>query len=107
EANEVRVELEGRAFFEFLSANMESNNSTIRVFESMEDEVIAAGPEFENLLNFVRANLGITGAQEVPVFSNIEGGVGVLTSKFTAKRGNIGLTPAALELLRDGELTED
>ena len=107
EANEIRVELEGRAFFEYLAANIDSDNSTIRFFESMGAEVIGAGPEFEELLDFVRANLGITGAQEVPVFSNIEGGVGVLTSKYTVRRGNIGLTPAALELLREGEITAD
>src|SRR5690606_2304792 len=94
-------------FFEYLAANIDANDSTIRIFESIEAEVIGAGPEFDDLLNFVRANLGITGAQEVPVFSNIEGGVGVLTSKYTVKRGDIGLTPASLELLRDGEITED
>lgn len=106
EAREVRVELAGREFFNYLAANIKPDDTTIRVFESIEAEVIGAGPEFSNLLNFIRANLGITGAQEVPVFSNIEGGVGVLTSKYTARRGPLGLTPAALDLLRQGELTE-
>lgn len=105
EANEVRVEMAGREFFNYLAANIETNNTTIRQFTSIDAEVIGAGPEFNNLLNFLRANLGITGAQEVPVFSNIEGGVGVLTSKYTTVRGPLGLTPAALELLREGELT--
>ncbi len=105
EANETRVEVEGIEFFRFLANNIPENDRAIRRMGSIYVEVRAAGREMRDLLSFIRANLGITGAQEVPVYSNIKGGVGVLTSRYTSLKGPFGLTPAAKDLLINGEIT--
>jgi hypothetical protein len=105
EASETRVEVEGIEFFRFLANNITKNDRAIRRMGSIYVEVRSAGREMRDLLAFVRANLGITGAQEVPVYSNIQGGVGVLTSRYTTLKGPFGLTPAAKDLLINGEIT--
>jgi hypothetical protein len=105
EASETRVEIEGIEFFRFLANNIPENDRALRRMGSLYVEVRSAGREMRDLLAFVRANLGITGAQEVPVYSNIQGGVGVLTSRYTTLKGPFGLTPAARDLLINGEIT--
>jgi hypothetical protein len=73
EASETRVEIEGIEFFRFLANNIPENDRALRRMGSLYVEVRSAGREMRDLLAFVRANLGITGAQEVPVYSNIQG----------------------------------
>lgn len=107
ETKDKRSDFTGREFYDYLGQTLEKNPSVIRKFRNFEFEIYTAGAEIQDYLDINRANLGITGSQEVPVFSNIEGGIGLLTSRSVFYRGPHRLSPDGLKALRESSFTKD
>jgi hypothetical protein len=97
----------GRRFYQFLAAQLEAAANIQREFLGIEVQVISMGSEFEEILRLSNANVGITSTQFDPVYTNIEGGIGVLTSRARATRTGITLSPISLDSLRNGVITGD
>jgi len=107
EANLETFTFKGRQFYEFLAAELEASAEIQRQFLGIEIKVISMGAEFEEILRLNNANIGITSTQFEPVYSNINGGIGVFTSRSSARREGIGLISISLDSLKNGIITED
>ncbi len=97
----------GQDFFQHLGETLPKNTSLTRQFVGIDLEILAVGESLFDFINFGKATSGITGSQNVPIFTNITGGFGVFSSRNRSIRTNFLLTNAALDLLKTGDLTRD
>ncbi|MEL7118883.1 MAG: DUF4249 family protein [Bacteroidota bacterium] len=97
----------GEEFYQFLATQIETRADVEREFVDIEVEVIALGSEFEEIALLNAANVGITSSQVDLTFSNIDGGIGVFSSRTSANREGINLSTISLDSLRDGIYTSD
>lgn len=100
----------GRVFYEFIGNNIPVTAGAIRTFKDIDIEVTAGGQEVIDLLNVGIANLGITGSQTIPIYTNVKDkdgldALGIFGSrnKFTQK--GLRLNDQGLELLKTGTFT--
>ncbi|MEL6717931.1 MAG: DUF4249 family protein [Bacteroidota bacterium] len=100
------VEVNGEEFYAFLDGALESSNK-IRQFVDLDFIVTAGGSELSEYIRIRQANTGLTSSQNTPIFSNIEGGLGLFSSTATTRKNEITLTPASLDSLVNGFYTRD
>jgi len=98
--NEDVLRIEGEDFFNFLSINLEKDDTKIRrLRDKCIDVVMTVGSE--NLDTYIKVNRPITGiVQERPYFTNINNGIGLFSSRFTKVRERIKLTDRTKEYLK-------
>jgi hypothetical protein len=101
----------GRDFYEFLGNNIPVTAGAVRKFIDFDFEITAGGQEVIDLLNVGIANLGITGSQTIPIYTNVKDGSGVNAlgifgsrNKFTKK--GFKMVDPSLELLKNGPYTK-
>ena len=99
--------IRGEAFYQFVFLNIPPSDGEIRLLDGIDLRITAGGVEMLELVELSQANIGITSAQSIPVYSNVEGGLGVFTSRYQLERTNIQLTQEALDTLQDGIYTRD
>ena len=86
--------LDGTKFFNYLSNNLEEDNTVTREFISL-DLVITIGTS--DLATYITLNAPFDGiVQERPTFSNINNGLGLFSSRYTYEKLNVGLSPATV-----------
>ncbi len=101
----------GRNFYEFLGNNIPVTAGAVRTFKDFDFEITAGGQEVIDLLNVGIANLGITGSQTIPIYTNVKDGAGVNAlgvfgsrNKFIKK--GFKMVDPSLELLKNGPFTK-
>ncbi len=94
-------------FFQFLGAALPILSAGFRVFDGIDIQLVAAGEAFLELTKIGQANLGITSANEVPIYTNLSEGRGIFSSRATAIREGLLLGPVSLDSLRNGIFTRD
>ena len=107
-ANEslVRVELARSAFHEFMASSLEEG--FVREFVSMDMIVSAGGSDLLEYINVGQANAGITGADIVPIYTNLsEGGLGVLSTRISTSRTGFDINGLTLDSLQNGYRTRN
>jgi hypothetical protein len=97
--------LRGNEFLEFLSNAIEDNPNVLRRMRGIDIRLDAGGEELFNYVNVGLANTGITASQEIPIYTNIEGGLGVFSSVNHVILPDFFLHPEALDSLIDGRFT--
>ena len=97
----------GQNFFSFLVGALEKNPSITRRLNSIEFELITGNESIADYIRVGRANLGITSSGEIPVFSNIEEGLGIFGATHTHLRTGLQLTQPSLDTLRNGPITAE
>ena len=101
----------GRDFYEFLGNTIPVTAGASRIFKDMEIEITGGGQEVIDLLNVGIANLGITGSQTIPIYSNVVDGAGVTAlgvfgSRYRFSKKGFFLNDGSLEALRTGTYTK-
>lgn len=106
---ESRVVLQFRneLFWQFLGNNLEENPDVRRVVGRMDMVVTGVGVEVEELLALQNANTGITSAQALPTYTNVDNGLGIFTGRTQTVLEGIGLDPRNLDTLRNGIYTRN
>lgn len=94
-------------FFQFLGSALPVLSAGFRVFDGIDIQVVGAGEEFLELTKIGQANLGITSANEVPIYTNLSEGRGIFSSKATSIRAGLSLGPVSLDSLQNGVFTRD
>jgi len=102
---QLRLEINGFDFFNFIKNNVEENPNIDRFFESYDFLIDAGGLEILEFANLNSANTGITSSQIIPVYTNLSEGRGVFTSRNTSKIEGFTLQSESLDTLREGSLT--
>jgi hypothetical protein len=96
----------GEQFYKFLAANIDAQLSRRRIFDGFDILVTAGGQEMADFVRISRANLGITSSQVIPKYSNVQGGVGVFTSRTSLLRTGLQLSGPSADSLRLGKFTK-
>lgn len=99
-------ELRGDNFFSFLLGELDEDPNVIRFFKDIDVEFIAGGLELKAFNDIALANTGITSSQEVPTYTNLSNGLGIISSKASSRVNGLDLTSDSKDLLRNSELTE-
>ncbi len=87
-------------FFNFLLGKIPvSDTISERNFKSIDLVFWVANEDYYNYDQFVRANLGITSFHAGQPFTNLEGGIGVLASRYQKVVKNIQITPSTLDAI--------
>ncbi|MEM6395699.1 MAG: DUF4249 family protein [Bacteroidota bacterium] len=97
--------IDNESIWRFLGNSLDPDLPVTRLFDGFDVEVTAAGQEVEDLIDLSNANSGITSSQAPPVFTNVEGGLGVVTSRSSAIRFDVPLSQSSFTELRDGIYT--
>ncbi|NRA48894.1 MAG: DUF4249 family protein [Phaeodactylibacter sp.] len=102
-----KVDVSGEGFYAFLGSAIPPSEGEIRIFDFFDIVITGAGPEFRDFILVEQANAGITSAQNIPVYTNVEGGLGVFTSRYQLVRKGIRLGGEARDTLQDGIFTRE
>ncbi len=95
------------SFYQALATQIPEVEGAERVFDRMDFQVTGAGEELYQFVRVSRANTGITSAQSIPTYSNVEGGLGIVTSRYTTVREGLILADEALDSLQTGIYTRN
>ena len=93
-------------FYNTLANNIPVNANATRYFKDFDIEVTAGGQELIDFVNVGIANIGITGSQAKPTYTNIENGLGLFTSRNKAVLRGVKLNDQSLDLLKTGDVTK-
>ena len=94
-------------FYASLVNNIPINANATRYFKDFDIEVTAGGQELIDFVNVGIANIGITGSQAIPTYTNVENGLGLFTSRNKTMIKGIKLNDQSTDLLKTGELTKN
>lgn len=93
------------SFFTFLSSSLEPDNKVVRTFKSLEFHFYSGGIElYDQYLNMV-ANLGINEQYISPEYTNINGGLGIFSSRFEHMEADVFLNNETLDSIACGVIT--
>ncbi len=99
------LELLGDEFFSFIASEFDENPNVERQLIQLDIRITSYGDEIGQYLDIINANSGITSAQEVPIFTNIENGYGLFSSTSETVATNLAVSDQTLDELYNGEIT--
>lgn len=102
-----KVDISGQALFAFLGSAIPPSEGEVRLFDYMDIFITGAGKEFREFVLVAQANAGITSAQNIPTYTNVQEGLGVFTSRVQLMRTGFRLGGEARDTLEDGMFTRD
>lgn len=103
-----RVEVLGITFYEHMATELLADPSTLRFLTGVDVLVRSGGRELFEFRKVIAANSGITSiGGDIPQYTNLSEGIGILTSSNTTKSLDFSLFPESLDSLRLGFLTHD
>jgi len=95
-------------FFQYMSNNIEKRQDVVRQMKDIEFQIYSGGREMLAKQDLVDANFGITGSQDLPLYSNITGALGIFTAKNYLSVSGYSIKPGAgLDSLFNGIHTKD
>ena len=97
----------GSEFYNSVSANIDVDPDATRIFESIDIIVWCGGKELQNYQTITLANTGITSTQEIPEYTNLSEGKGIVTSRNFSDNMGYGLHNQSLDSLKNGSVTGD
>jgi hypothetical protein len=97
--------ISGKTFYSTIAANLDATLPVRREFSSFDIIVEGAGKEILEYKRIAQANTGLTGAEELPLYSNIsEGGIGIFSSKYHELYEDFTLKPQTRDSLANGSV---
>ena len=96
-------ELSYESFYNFLYNNIGHTTDMVRVFKAIDVEVWAAADDYATYISTQQPSQGIV--QEKPLFTNIDGGIGLFSSRAHAYKADIDLSASSLDSLWRGIYT--
>jgi hypothetical protein len=99
-------EFDGLGFYQFLSSNIDDSEGRRRVSQFVNIELISVGKELREVRDIQLANQGITGSQELPVFTNVQNGRGIFSSRNIIVQDSVPLSSSTRDSLVNGRFTE-
>jgi hypothetical protein len=97
----------GVEFFNFLAANIEARQDVTRLLTTIDLQIKGGGEAIEEYITIALANTGITGAQDIPIYTNLSEGRGIFTSVVETVVPGLLLTADSENTLLNSEITQD
>lgn len=92
-------------FYQFLGSALEVDNRVRRRFLDFDIVITAVGEEVLAEQRLANANAGITSAQALPRFTNLEGGIGLVTSQTSTVLEGLSIDGGSIDSLQEGQFT--
>jgi hypothetical protein len=105
--NFVRFDLLNESFFIFIGNALAPENGVVRRFQSFDVQISAAGQAVLDRRLQENANAGLTSSQTLPPYSNLVGGLGLITSTVSSLREGIIIDGGTIDSLQDGIHTRE
>lgn len=105
--SQISASLEGEQFYQDLSGKLEPLPAGSRSLTGIYLVVVGGSDTYVELQQVLLAGQGITGVQDIPTFSNVDGGLGIFTSRYTSTSGPFQLTGESLDSLQSGKYTKN
>lgn len=99
--------VQNEAFYQYLASRLDPLEEGVRKFTAIDYQVTGSGQEIADYLTIANANIGITSSQAIPQYTNIEGGLGILSSRYQARFEGLNLSPDSRDSLYDGIHTRE
>lgn len=106
-SSQLTVQPLGEEFYNFIGGALEEQDNVRRRFVDMDLVITAGGDALLDYISIRQANTGLTSSQVIPVFSNIEEGLGLFSSVYTIRKEDITITPDSRDSLQNGFYTDD
>lgn len=103
----VDYRVRNETFFIFVSENIEPNPQITRRVGRVVIQVTGVGQEVADYLRISNANIGITSSQEIPIYTNVENGLGIVSSRYIVESESFRLGGRTLDSLSQSVLTQD
>jgi hypothetical protein len=103
----VSTKVFGLQLYTFIAEQIEARPDAIRVFTGVDLVIKGGGAAIEEYIAIALANTGITGAQEIPVFSNLSEGRGIFSSTVRTVIPGLLLTNDSETFLKTSDITKD
>jgi hypothetical protein len=105
--NLVRFDLLNESFFIFIGNALAPENGVVRRFQSFDVQISAAGQAVLDRRLQENANAGLTSSQTLPPYTNLVGGLGLITSTVSTLREGIVIDGGTIDSLQDGIHTRE
>lgn len=102
---EYQVSYSPEEFYKFLASNLIVDPNIIRRSRSFDFKIITGGKEYILYNQSVAANAGITSTVDYPIYSNIDNGIGIFTSK-NEQIYNLGISQNTRDSLKGSRFTD-
>jgi hypothetical protein len=90
-------ELSYEAYYRFLYNNIGPTDDLVRIFKGIDVEIWAAADDYATYINVNQPSQGIV--QEKPMFTNVDGGIGLFSSRGRAIKKNVKLSASSMDSL--------
>ena len=104
-SNRQSYPVRGDQFYQVIAAAFKDAPVAERIFSSIDLEIKAGGKDYLQYLKTGQTNTGITSSQQIPVYTNLSEGRGILSAVTTSRRENMGVSGTTLDSLRNGIYT--
>jgi hypothetical protein len=95
----------GNGFYEFLAQSLANAQPAVRKIEYIQYKIRSGGQELYDYIDVGNVNLGITGTEVIPTYSNVKNGYGILSSRNLMISNKYQLTGPSLDSLINGKTT--
>lgn len=99
--------ISSESFYRFLTDNITPANDRFRRFDGIDITLEGGGAEIERYLEAASANSGITGAEVVPVYTNLSEGFGIFTGKNRIILNKVFVTPETIQDMNEESPEKD
>ncbi len=103
----VSADFEPATFYTNLANQLEANPELRRSLVDFDFVAVGVGKEFARFIEVSQANTGLTSAQLINRYSNVDGGLGLFTSRTIKSYDGFSLKFESRDSLRNGVLTRD
>lgn len=106
-SSSVVFDIDNESIYRFIGDNLEPDSEVRRRFRDFDVRVTAAGQEVLDRRTLANANSGITSSQALPRYSNLSGGIGLITSTTTTLKEAVDIDVPSRDSIRNGIYTRD
>ncbi len=102
-SSEFTIDIDGQNFYIYAASQLEPIAGIKRSAGKLDFNFTVAGKEYRNYVEVNQPPTGIN--QSIPLYTNIQGGIGIFSSRLTQSVKNRSLTGASLDSLKFGSHT--
>lgn len=100
---DISIDIPGESFYHFIATSISADNSVTRHFLSLDFKVTCGGEEFYTYMVVNQPPTGIN--QNLVEYTNINGGIGIFSSRVTTEVKDKDMTDGSKEKLKNGSVT--
>lgn len=93
--------------YQFIGSTLEPLETGIRRFTAIDFQVTGVGRELADYLAIANANIGITSSQAIPRYTNVDQGLGFVSSRYQLRVTDFNLNNPSRDSLNNGVYTDD